>query len=176
MDQFEKFIRSNRAAFDDRNPDPAVWDAIESRLPRKEPARRLTLWQVTSIAAVGLVLVLSGIIVGLRMNSGGLEGSPAYVEFREAEMYYQSQLEKQVNQLAKYEYDDDINSDLAELQDVYDQLTTELEDGLQPNQNDIIQALIQNYQTRIDLLGRVLERLEEGASNTELSEDEEIKI
>ncbi len=145
-------------------------------MPRKEPARRITLWQITSVAAVGLVLVLSGIIVGLRMDNGGLEGSAEYVEFREAEMYYQSQLEKQVNQLAKYDYDDDINSDLEELQEVYDQLTTELEDGMQPNQNDIIQALIQNYQTRIDLLGRVLERLEEGASNAEFSEDEEIKI
>ena len=176
MDQLEKFIRTNRAAFDDRNPDPALWDAIEARLPGKEPARRITIWQVVSVAAVGLVLVLSGMIVGLRMNSGGFEQTPAYVEFREAERYYQSQLEKQVNALNQYEYDNDINSDLAELQEVYDQLTAELEDGLQPNQNDIIQALIQNYQTRIDLLGRVLERLEEGQTNPELSEDEEIKI
>ena len=69
-------------------------------------------------------------------------------------------------------------SDLEELQNVYDQLTTELEDGMAPNQNDIIQALIQNYQTRIELLERVLNRLEEGREQMKLTseEDENLEI
>lgn len=172
MDQLEKFIRNNKAEFDSSNPDPGLWNAIEDRLPRKE-AKRLTIWKLTSVAAVGLVLVLSGVIVGMSMNSNSVKSTAEYMEFREAEQYYNMQLQQRVSALSTYTYDPTIDDDLAELKEVYNELTTELEDGMEPNKNDIIQALIQNYQTRVDLLERVLERLEEGQKQFELSNDED---
>jgi len=177
MDQLEKFVRSNRAAFDSSNPDPGLWNAIEDRLPRKE-ARRFSIWKLTSVAAVGLVLILSGVIVGMSMNDRGLDSTAEYIEFREAEQYYNMQLQQRVNALSQYSYDPTIDDDLDELKEVYNELTTELEDGMEPNKNDIIQALIQNYQTRVELLERVLERLEEGQKQFELSneDDETTKI
>ena len=177
MDRFEQFISENREQFDSRNPDPAIWSAIESRLPKRE-ARRISIWKVTSAAAVGLVFILSGVIVGMKMNQPQAGMTAEYVEYQEAKQYYSNQLEQRVNALATYEPDPDVYSDLEELQNVYDQLTTELEDGMAPNQNDIIQALIQNYQTRIELLERVLNRLEEGREQMKLTseEDENLEI
>ena len=49
MDQLEKFIQSNRASFDDRNPDPALWEGIEARLPQRQEARRISIWKITSV-------------------------------------------------------------------------------------------------------------------------------
>lgn len=177
MDRLEQYIRENREQFDSRNPDPAIWSAIESRLPQRE-ARRISIWKITSAAAVALVFILSGVIVGLRMNEPQGALTAEYVEYQETKQYYSNQLQQRVNALSAYEPDEDVYADLNELQDVYDQLTTELEDGLAPNQNDIIQALIQNYQTRIELLERVLERLEESKEQMDLTseEDENLKI
>jgi len=172
MDQLEKFVQNNRAEFDSSNPDPGLWNAIEDRLPRKE-AKRFSIWKLTSVAAVGLVLILSGVIVGMSMNDNNLKSTSEYMEFREAEQYYNMQLQQRVNALSEYTYDSTIDDDLDELQEVYNELTTELEDGMEPNKNDIIQALIQNYQTRVDLLERVLDRLEEGQKQFELSNDDE---
>ncbi len=177
MDQLENFIRKHRADFDGSNPDPGLWNAIEDRLPRKE-AKHFSIWKLTSVAAVGLVLVLSGVIVGLSMNDNGMKSTAEYIEFREAEQYYNMQLQQRVSALAEYSYDPTIDDDLDELQEVYNELSTELEDGMEPNKNDIIQALIQNYQTRVDLLERVLERLEEGQKQFDISnnDDETTKI
>jgi hypothetical protein len=172
MDQLEKFVKNHRAEFDSSNPDPGLWNAIEDRLPRKE-AKRFPIWKLTAVAAVGLVLILSGVIAGMSMNNNSLNSTAEYIEFREAEQYYNMQLEQRVSALAQYTYDPTIDDDLDELKEVYNELTSELEDGMEPNKNDIIQALIQNYQTRVDLLERVLERLEEGQKQFELSNDDE---
>jgi len=172
MDQLEKFERSHRAEFDSSNPDPGLWTAIEDRLPGKE-AKRFTIWKLTSVAAVGLVLILSGVIVGMSLNNNGVQSTAEYMEFREAEQYYNMQLQQRVSALSEYTYDPTIDDDLDQLQEVYDELTSELEDGMEPNKNDIIQALIQNYQTRVDLLERVLERLEEGQKQFDLSNDDD---
>ena len=172
MDQLEKFIKNKRADFDSSNPDPGLWNAIEDRLPRKE-AKRLTIWKLTSVAAVGLVLILSGVIVGMSMSGSNMESTAEYMEYREAQQYYNMQLQQRVSALSEYTYDPTIDDDLDELQEVYNELTNELEDGMEPNKNDIIQALIQNYQTRVDLLERVLERLEEGQIQFDISNDED---
>lgn len=172
MDQLEKFIKNNRAEFDSSNPDPGLWNAIDDRLPRKE-AKRLTIWKLTSVAAVGLVLILSGVIVGMSMSDNNMESTAEYMEYREAQQYYNMQLQQRVSALSQYTYDPTIDDDLGELQEVYNELTTELEDGMEPNKNDIIQALIQNYQTRVNLLERVLERLEEGQIQYDLSNDKD---
>ena len=169
MDRLEQFIQENRSSFDNRNPNPAIWNDIEARLPKKE-ARRISIWKLTSAAAVALVLILSGVIVGLQMNRPQADMTAEYIEYQQAKDYYSNQLQQRVNALASYEPDPDVYSDLEELQEVYDQLTTELEDGLAPNQNDIIQALIQNYQTRIELLERVMERMDESSEQTDLTE------
>jgi len=177
MDHLEKFISQNKGQFDDRNPNPAIWNEIESRLPGHQ-ARRISIWKITSAAAVGLVLILSGVITGMRVNNSQAGMTAEYVEFQEAKQYFGNQLQQRVSALSAYDADPDVYNDLEELQQVYDQLTTELEDGLAPNQNDIIQALIQNYQTRIDLLERVLSRLEGGREQMNLTseEDENLKI
>ena len=172
MDQLEKYVRNHRAEFDSSSPDPGLWNTIEDRLPRKE-AKRFSIWKLTSVAAAGLVLVLSGVIVGMSMNDTDLKSTAEYMEFREAEQYYNMQLQQRVSALSEYTYDKTIDDDLNDLQEVYNELTTELEDGMEPNKNDIIQALIQNYQTRVDLLERVLERLEDGQKQFELSNDDE---
>ncbi|MDX1476276.1 MAG: hypothetical protein R3301_01175 [Saprospiraceae bacterium] len=172
MDKLESFIRDHREQFDDRRPDPAVWSAIEARLPGRE-ARRLAIWKWVSAAAIGLVLVLSGVIAGMSINRSDFTDTAEYQEFREAEQYYDVQYNQRLTRLSSYEYDPDIDRDIRELNAIYEELTAELLGGMHPDKNEVIEAMIQNYQTRIDLLERVLQRMDEGRQRMQNENDDE---
>ncbi|MDX1407520.1 MAG: anti-sigma factor [Saprospiraceae bacterium] len=172
MDQLEKFIHEHRNRFDDRSPDPALWSAIEARLPGQEK-RRVVMWKWVAAAAVGLVLILSGVIAGLSINHPDFMDTAEYQEFREAEHYYSVQLSDRLTQLSNYEYDPAIDTDIRELNTIYEELTAELLRGVHPDKNQVIEALIQNYQTRIELLERVLRRMDQGNQRMQTNNDEE---
>lgn len=170
MDQFEKYIRSNREQFDDRNPDPAIWNQIEARLPQKSAThRRLTMWKTLSIAAVALVLILSGVIAGMFMGRGSLSQDPAYAEFMQAEQYYTVEYNKKKSELAQYQYDPVVDEDLKELDKMYEALAKELTETSQTDKSELINAMIQIYQTRIQLLERVLNKIEQGENEKQIN-------
>ena len=178
MDQLEKFVVAHREDFDVANPDPGIWSAIESKLPSQR-SREVAMWRWIAAAAVGLVLIMSGFILGLRMDEDpGVGISAEYEEFLQAEQYYKIQINDRMNALGAYEPDDGLQSDIRELEGSYDELAKELNQGWHPNQQEILKALIQNYQTRIDLLERVLDRVEEGQAQSQniIEEDENIKL
>lgn len=176
MDNLERFIRENKEQFDTRNPDPGVWNAIEQKLPQRT-SRQIVMWRWVAAAAVALLLIMSGVVVGTQMERGASsEYAAQYEEFKQAEQFYRIQLDEKVQALNQYAHDTNVESDLKELESLYNELSGELEDGLHPNQNDIIQALIQNYQTRIDLLERVLNRLEESEEQQQLIEEDNENI
>ena len=175
MDRLEQYIRDNRDRFDTANPDPALWNNIEQRLPQRK-SRQVIMWRSVAAAAVALLLIMSGIVVGTQMERADAVYTAEYDEFRQAEQYYRVQLNEKVDALQQYTHDTDVESDLNELESLYNELSQELEDGMHPNQDDIIQALIQNYQTRIDLLEKILNRLEEGENQSQLTSDEDENI
>lgn len=172
MDQLEKYIQQNRDQFDDRNPDPGLWAGIEARLPRRT-ARRVAVWKMIAAAAVGLVLVLSGVVAGLRMNHPDFVDTAEFREFREAERYYSGQFNQQLMKLSDHDYDPALDADIKELSAIYEELTVELMEGLHPDKQEVIEALIMNYQTRVDLLERVLQRLDEGKQRMQNIDDDE---
>ena len=175
MDRFEDYIRNHKDEFDTANPDPGLWNAIEDRLPEPQRSSRVVvLWKYAAAAAVALLLIMTGVVVGTQVGGQpDTEFAAQYDEFRQAEQYYRIQLDEKINALNQYAPNSNVESDLKELEDLYSELSDELEDGLHPNQNDIIQALILNYQTRIDMLERVLERVKEGQDQSKFASDED---
>lgn len=171
MDQLEKYIRDNREAFDMHNPPPEVWYEIQNALPgRKHDS--VVMWKWISAAAIGLVLLLSGVIAGLYLSQSGFEDSAQYAEFKMAEKYYAAQFSDKMTSLAKYEDDSALERDIAELTEQYESLSAELRQEDKPNKEQILHAMISNYQTRINLLERVLSRLGRGTEKFEINGDE----
>jgi hypothetical protein len=175
MDKLEKYIRTNRDQFDDRNPDPAIWNQIMSRLPQKPVEHRIVMWKWMSAAAVGLVLILSGVIAGLYMGREGESKNPAYAEFMQAQQYYNVEYDKKKSELSEYTYDPEVDRDLKELDKMYEELSQEFLNTKEPDKSELVNAMIQIYKTRIELLERVLNRIENKQEKQPLK-DENIKI
>lgn len=174
MDTLEKFITDHRTELDDATPRPEVWDKIEAALDGTAKVRKLPrnyrLWQ---IAAVGLLLMVAGIGIGkFGLSSAGGQGtltnastpgsSLAAVapEHAEAELFFNRQIAQKVKQLRKLGSGQQVEKDLALLEDQMKELKQAYEEAPGDRKEFIVSAMIENYQLRIQLLERVLEELE----------------
>jgi hypothetical protein len=158
-DALEKFITENRAQFDDKDPNPLLWGKIESHLAVPSERVEINWWKYVSVAAVALVLILFGTIVGMQMNSDYSQ-SQEFVEYEKAEQYFSSQVNQKLKTLANFEYDASVEEDLRQLDEIYEELRQELMHSENPNKQHLIDAMIMNYQTKISILERVLEKMD----------------
>ncbi|HLF65010.1 MAG TPA: hypothetical protein VI603_14695 [Saprospiraceae bacterium] len=178
MDRLEKYIQTHRDQFDDRNPDPAIWDQIATRLPQKrDEHRHIAMWRWMSAVAVALALVMCGVVAGMYMGNNRVAQNPAYAEFMQAQQYYDVEYNKKKSELSQYVYDPVLDKDLQELDKMYEALSQEFLNTKEPDKTELINAMIQIYKTRIELLERVLNRIEQNKDEKQLQyEDENVKI
>ncbi len=171
-DRLENFVRENRTDFDHKSPPADLWAKVEAGLPAKQ--RKLFPWKAFSIAA-GL-LVLLGLVGTWSYNQGMQQGtinSMAEIssELGEIEKHYQSEIKNKMAQLASFNKEDEVKSDIKEMEEFLNELKTDLKDTPKNEREVVIQAMIANYQSRVDLLERVLDRLQFNSTN-KLSKDE----
>lgn len=166
MDKLEKFIRDNREAFDQETPDLRIWSAIDQQINQKE-ARVFHLHRLLRVAAAVVTLLLAGGFAGAYLMQSneilppaGIAQSKLPAEFREVEGFYQDQYQEKVHQLAGYQVDPTFEEDLQTFESVISELKAELANAPAGNEERIIGAIIQNYQTKIEILQRILERVE----------------
>lgn len=169
QDHLERYIRENRPLFDDATPDPAIWDRISGQL--EEEDRRAFPWStyLWRAAAVLFVFALSWVIHDAvdRVDttySGQEAGAPSAQaeELFEAEAYYARQIEDMQNEVffLTSEHPDlqaDIRLEMTELDSVYSELRRDLGDDAA--NEEIIEAMIQNYRLKITILSDILEQL-----------------
>jgi len=181
-DNLEKFIKENRAEFDDQHAPKNIWSVIDQHLDQKskKPARLIPIWRYARAAAAAVILISSGVLIGLNFNNQSSEQlafEEVFPEFFEAEQYYQKEVNIKVAQLAKYDHDDFINEDLELLDDIYTELKEELEEAPKDKQEQIINAMITNYRTKLSILERVLERIQPtNQENLKTTNDDSIEI
>jgi hypothetical protein len=173
MDKLEKFVRENRAEFDTKVPKDFVWESIEARLHQQaEPkgtAKVVTLrsriYQYAKIAAIGLVLLTVGGFLGsywtAQNQAEQLSFGTINEEYQELETFYAEQVSNQMTQLKKYRIDRSLMDDIEELDASFLELEKELNaDGNGVKSEVVVNAMIENYQSKIAILERVLNRLE----------------
>ncbi|MDY0286521.1 MAG: hypothetical protein RBR21_10340, partial [Bacteroidales bacterium] len=83
-------------------------------------------------------------------------------ELQEAEAFYEARINQSKTRLASYstqhpELLEEINNDLEQLSQVYEELKNDLDDHA-ANQ-EIIEAMIQNYRLRLGILEQILAQL-----------------
>lgn len=192
QDDFEKFVRKNRADFDFKEPNIDLWGNIEEQLNRKEQQKKSPLSAIVadkstgirrkilryaSVAAVGLLLLTVGGVIGSQWSGGNYTAQPVAEislgevsdEYAELEHYYSQQVNMNIEKLKKYDFDDNILEDVAELDAAFQELKRELGNAQMMSDEEIIHAMIENYQMKISILERVLERI----PNKEKKENEE---
>jgi hypothetical protein len=126
-------------------------------------------------AAIALLVTGGGVIGAYLANSGQEVKSLADVspEHAEMERYFNTQVSEKMAQLTSYQKDQDVQGDLQELDSMYEQLQRELKDAPPGAEEKIIQAMINNYQTKIDILEQVLEKVKTiNPTNSKTAENE----
>lgn len=188
QDGLEKFVKNNREAFDAKVPSFDLWENIEKGLneqkeekiiPPAPKSRRMSvvkssnntfrrrMMRYGSIAAVGLLLLTIGGVIGSLWsgNSGNamanMEVSLSDVsdEYAETEAFYAQKVSANIQELKKRNYDEGILDDIQELDEAFQELKRELGQSNAFSNEEIVQAMIENYQMKIEILERVLERL-----------------
>lgn len=184
-DRLEQFISNNRDQFDLYEPDEKLWAGIESRLHQKRSFRIGWKGVVWRAAAVLIIFGASFMLQEYLHQRRGLLSDKKenrimreIPELQEAELYYTSLLNKKIRQIepliSEYpELGETLQLDLSELDSIYDELQKDLRDNIA--NDEVVEAMIQNYILKIRILEDLLEYMDETSINDE-DENEAFEI
>ena len=176
MERLEKFVIQNRDELDMAVPSLKVWAEIDKNLERKS-AKPRSLWGFVRVAAAVVILLGVGSMIGVNLSESNSVAGLAEVapEYADLEHYYNSQIDKKVKQLASYRHDVYVQEDLRQLDEVFTELRNELEIAPKGAEEKIIQMMIENYETKIAILERVLEKIQSVTPGHDTHEDNDLE-
>ena len=174
-DNLEDFIKKNRNQFDQKTPDLKVWSEIEKQLAPPQ-AKRISLLRILSIAASVIFLLAMGAYGGNYFTQSSSTQSIVSLddistEYGQLERDFQKQINRKRTQLASYNYDTSINEDLTDLDKTLDELRMELINVPKGSEEQIVDAMIKNYKTKVAILEIVLDKIV--STNSKRSEKNE---
>ena len=169
MKNIDDFIRDKRCLFDDREPIEGHMERFEWKLEKRlhsQRNKRSIVPYLLKAAAVTIMITLSSLWIWDNFIRSGKERmalgdvSPQY---REVENYYVHQVSSIEGELKNSYLKDDpeqkmmLEKELRTMDSVYLQLQKDLKAN--PNDERIINAMIQHYQTKVDVLSYILNQL-----------------
>jgi hypothetical protein len=163
----EDFIRSNREAFDSKQPSDKVWFKIsESLFAGRSSSRGLLYWRAAAI----LFMALSAFLLFNRWSETK-DSRLVLNEFKDVESFYIREISHKIELIENTsESETGLNGfthDFQQLEAMYEVLKDEMRSKPSKKVKD---ALVLNLLIRIDLLNKQLEKIEQQEA---LSEDEE---
>jgi len=167
-DSLEQFIRDHRPEFDAEHPPLHIWAGIEHQLGRQQTpenaGRKTPVFSISrfKMAAGIAALLVVGFLAGLglaRQQSSVMAGIESVnPDFREAEKYYNEQINTKIAQLASYNSEAaPVLKDLAQVDEIMEELRQELASA--PAEEQIVSDLINSYRTKLAILEKVLESI-----------------
>ncbi|QIA09747.1 hypothetical protein [Draconibacterium halophilum] len=162
--RMEEFIKANREEFDFRTPSPEVWDKIDAAT-KKTKVVSMRHYFIRA-AAVAVILIATGIVLWqTNLNSPARlaeNADPELKELIEAEAFYSHQVNKKMKEIQKCYYTipelkDEIETDLNELEGMYQRLKNDLEENI--SNKSVIEAMIENNRYRLQLCDDVLNQI-----------------
>ena len=157
-DRLEEYIRERRQDFDIFEPDARLWEGVEKKM--KKGRKKHLGYYVSRVAAVAAIFMLSFIVQRYYFNQRNtVEKIP---ELQEAELYYSSLINQKLDEvrplLAEFpDIQKELDGDMSELDSAYNSLKEDLKDNVSNQQ--VIEAMIENYRTRIDIMEEMLQFL-----------------
>ena len=178
-DSFESYIREHRDTFNDAVPGPESWGHILQKLDAPPKVRRLRNHWLMRAAAVLLIFALSWVVHDFvnssyrnqpRETTNVATLPPQVSELLEAEAFYTSRIEELKTEVIRFDnrmpgIAQVMELELSELDSAYAGLRRDLKD--QAANEEIINAMIQNYRIRIAILEDLLLQLSSGQSDPE---------
>ena len=173
MDELEKFIRENKEMFTDEEPLEGHFERFGARLKFQQRRNRIRqIYRITSIAAVGLLLIASSIFVYDRY----FETSPVSLrlgdinpELQKVEYYFTSQIDQTNTGIDSLSYYTDkitidaMHQEIARMDSLHTSLQKTM--GLNPGDERIVNAMISYYQARLKVMQNFVEMLNQIKQN-----------
>lgn len=175
MDPLEKFIHNNRDAFDQATPPDNLWDGIRFESSPTKIKKRyspLVKWSFRAAAAI-LIFVTAWFMndlydqknndmaINIEVKSKNRE---IVYELKEAEAFYSARITQNLKRIATLASNrpglmESVNTDIKELDIVYGELKKDLGDNAA--NTEVVEAMIQNYRLKLDILEQILSQIEE---------------
>jgi len=174
MDDLEKHIKNNREAMDIHEPDPSLWNRIETTLPRRFTLAGPHLLR----AAAAIVIAVAALAAVLQMTGlTGVKEQSAISVVRETEQYYSGLINSLYDKAEPLlTANPDIRKELALGMSELDTISLSIREDLKDNAatGEVLEALIRNYRLRIELLEDMLKIMNEEDQDYENVQDYEL--
>lgn len=178
-DYIEELIANNLEALNDNEPFEGHFDRFEEKLKAQHKTRRLTWNMVLKVAAVVVFALLatnqafiyfSSDSQGLLLNATKNEDitlASVSPEYQEVEFYYTTSINTGLEQWNALTQEGMISEDeeammqneLKEFERLYKNLQSDLASN--PNDERVINAMLEFYQTKLSLINMIVNKLEE---------------
>ncbi len=165
MDNLEKYIRENAAAFD-VEPNSGHFDRFEQKLKEQSGLhRRRLIHRSMRVAAVGVLLIMSGLFVGEHFFSSDVsQDIPVTQEYQQAQFYYKTRIDDGLSTIKNLQggiSDEQRQMLLDELSNV-DSLFQQLQEDYKASPDDprIMEALLRHYRMKAEVIDNIVKDLE----------------
>ncbi len=183
MNTLEKLIRENRDSFDRFEPSEGHFERFSAKLKSSEekaPAyRRVSLLPyLLRAAAVAILVTLSSLWTWdhiLSPDANKMTLSEVSPEYRQVEQYYVHQVNLMEGEIKNIEIgnDEDQQKMLVSELEIMDQAYEDLKKDLDANPNDerVINAMIEHYQKKVEVMNYILEQLKEVKNENQINNE-----
>jgi hypothetical protein len=176
MDNLENHIRNNRSELDRYKPSHKVWTRVRKEI--RKTGRTVYLWlSVAAMAVVVLGTALTLFTINRQKETNYRAMNKFGPALKETEIYYNTMVNTLYNEAVPLMtkqpvIEKELNSGMAKLDSIYADIRKDLKDNV-ANQ-EVIEALIQNYRTKIQLLEEMLNLLKENDNKQEKTKSHEL--
>jgi hypothetical protein len=183
MKTIEEIIRGNRNIWDDREPEAGHFERFSVKLELRRQVRtvkRSIVPYLLKAAVVTLLVTLSSLWTWdhfIRSESSRMRLGEVSPQYREVENYYLHQVNMMEDEIINTDIQtnpgqkDILISELKSMDSVYVSLQKELKTN--PNDERIISAMIEHYQTKLEVLTYIVDQLKSIKNNNTNNEENE---
>ena len=166
MNDIEKIINKHRADFDSEEPQDNHFDQFRQKMQMHKSHKKNSQWKnLMRVAAIVVFVVISGITTYQiqKIQSDHYSLGQLSPEYQEVEQYFISSINDQLNTIKHLSTSGDIQDhngfkeELTSMDLMYNQLEKELK--INPKDERIIQAMIEHFQAKNNILNRIIEQL-----------------
>ncbi len=166
MNDIDKIIKQNRSKFDSEAPQDDHFDQFRQKMQMHHQSKWQWKWQnLMKIAAMIAIVAIAGLTTyQLReIQSPHFSFGQLSPEYQEVENYFKASIDKQLNIISQLSKSTDIQEqntikdELASMDKLYKQLEKELQAN--PKDERIIQAMIEHFQVKNNILNKIVQQL-----------------
>ena len=166
MKNIADIIKQNRTNFDSEEPQNDHFDQFRQKMQLQHQVKSRWQWkELMKIAAMIAIVAIAGLTTyQLRdIQSPHFSFGQLSPEYQEVEDYFKASIDKQLDIISQLSISTDIQEQKTIKEELagMDLLYNELEEELQANPKDerIIQAMIEHFQVKNNILNRIVQQL-----------------